>query len=418
MTHASLALHELPDAPRLDEPTSTSLFQRALVVAAIAGVVLLFGWLIDDSPGKRQFFYSYLWGYTWALSVALGALFWNLIHHVTAAGWSVGIRRTFENITRALPVLAVLFIPIALGIGTIYKWSHADDLKNGKQIWLSPAFFIGRFAIYFAIWIGYSMLMRKWSLQSDETEDVEERKRLLRKMEYHAPVGLLLLALSSTFAIFDLVMSLNYHWFSTIFGVIFWADCIRASLSSCVLIILALRSAGYLRSTVTREHFHDMGKLMFGFTVFWTYVAFAQYFLYWYGNIPEETKWYWDRRAGTWYEASQLLAIGYFAVPFVLLLPRGSKRNPKIIGFIAAWVVFFEMFHLYWQIMPEGLKATVHDRPSAGVSIHWMDIASITMFAAVIVGSLLYGYRTAALFPQHDVRLAESIHHAVDEFGD
>jgi hypothetical protein len=418
MTHAPLAVEDLPDAPRLDPATANSLYHRMSAITGVAAAVLASGFLIDDTTGKRQFFFSYLWGYAWALSVALGALFWNLIHHVTAAGWSVGIRRTFENITRALPVLAVLFIPIALGIGTIYKWSHADDLKNGKQIWLSPAFFIGRFAFYFAIWIGYSTLMRRWSVRSDETSKYEERKRLLRKMEYHAPVGLLLLALTSTFAIFDLVMSLNYHWFSTIFGVIFWADCIRASLSSSVLITLALRSAGYLRSTVTREHLHDMGKLMFGFTVFWTYVAFAQYFLYWYGNIPEETKWYWDRRAGTWYEASQLLAVGYFAVPFVLLLPRGSKRNPKIIGFIAAWVVFFELFHLYWHIMPEGQKATVHDRPSSGVAVHWMDVASIAMFAGVIVCSLLYGYRKAALIPQRDVRLAESIHHAVDEFGD
>lgn len=415
---AVLPIEELPDAPRLDSVTGSSLFQKVMIITLVAGALLAFGWIVDDTPGKRQFYYSYLWGYTWALSLALGALFWNLAHHVTAAGWSVGIRRIFENIHRGLPVLAVLFIPIALGMNTIYKWSHADDLKNGKQIWLSSTFFLLRMAFYFGVWITYSRCMRKWSLQSDATESIEERKALLRKMEYYAPSGVLLLGLTSTFACFDLVMSLNYHWFSTIFGVIFWADSIRIALVSCVLIVVGLRSAGYLRHTVTREHLHDMGKLMFAFTVFWTYVAFDQYFLYWYGNVPEETKFYWDRRMGSWYTMSIALPICYFAVPFLLLLPRGAKRNPKVIGFVAAWVLLSHMLHLYWEIMPEGLKVSVHDRPASGVAPHWMDVASIVMFAGVMLGCVVHGFRKDPLIPMRDLRLAESIHHEVDEFGD
>jgi len=406
------------DTPRLDAADGTGAFRKVAFVGGLAAACLAVGYLVDDTPGKRQFFFSYLWGYTWALSIALGALFWNLIHHITAAGWSVGLRRIYENIHRAIPVLAVLFIPIALGIGTIFKWSHADDLKNGKADWLSPTFFIIRVAVYFAVWIIYSNLMRRLSLQIDHTEDLEERKKLQRKLEWYAPSGIALLALTSTFAAFDLIMSLNYHWFSTIFGVIFWADGIRGSIVSCVLIVIAMHSFGYLKHTITREHFHDMGKLMFGFTVFWTYVSFAQYFLYWYGNIPEETKFYWDRRVGTWYTLSILLPICYFGVPFLILLPRGNKRNPKIIGFTAAWVLFWQMTHLYWEIMPEGLKATVHDRPSAGVSVHWMDLASIVMFGCVIVGSVVYGFRNENLVPVRDVRFDESVNHEVDEFGD
>ncbi len=368
-----IAWEDLPDAPHFDPDKALGALAKVAFVSGAAAAVLLTGWLVDDTPGRRQFYYSYLWGYTWALSVALGALFWNLIHHVTAAGWSVGIRRVFENVHRALPVLAVLFVPIALGLDTLFKWSQADDLKHGKQVWLSHAFFLGRMIFYFAVWIAYSSALRRWSLLCDSSEDIKERKRLQRRMEWWAPSGLLLLALTSTFAAFDLIMSLNYHWFSTIFGVIFWADGVRSSLAFCVLIVLGLHGAGYLRSTITREHFHDMGKLLFGFTVFWAYVAFAQYFLYWYGNIPEETKWYWDRRAGSWYAFSMMLPIGCFAVPFFVLLPRGCKRNPTIIGFAAAWILLWEMAYLYWQIMPEGLKAHVHDRPAAGVSLHWMD---------------------------------------------
>jgi hypothetical protein len=415
---ADIAPENLPDTPHLDAEAGASIFQKSCILAGIAAIMLLFGLLIDDVPGRRQFYFSYLWGYVWALSLALGALFWNLIHHVTAAGWSVGIRRIFENIHSALPVLAVLFIPIALGLSPLYKWSQADDLHNGKQVWLSPPFFLLRFAVYFAVWIFYSNLMRKWSVRCDVTEDSEERKKLQRKMEWYAPSGILLLALTSTFAVFDLMMSLNYHWFSTIFGVIFWADCFRASLAACLLVVLALHWAGYLRRTVTREHFHDVGKLMFGLTVFWAYVAFAQYFLYWYGNIPEETQWYWDRREGTWYTLSIVLPICYFGVPFLLLLPRGAKRNPKTIGFIALWILVFEMVHLYWEIMPEGLKSTVHDRPSTGVSFHWLDVASIVMFGALMIARVVHGFRYHALIPIRDVRLGESIHHEVDEFGD
>lgn len=404
-----------PDVTRLDATQGSSAFGKIATVTGLAGAVLLVGWMTD----ARQFYFSYLWGYTWALSIALGALFWNLIHHVTAAGWSVGIRRIYENIHRVLPILAVLFIPIALGIGTIYKWSHAEDLHHGKGVWLSPAFFLIRVALYFTVWITYSSSMRKWSLQCDATEDIEQRKILQRKMEWYAPSGLALLALTATFAAFDLIMSLNYHWFSTIFGVIFWADCIRGSLVSCVLIVIAMHSAGYLKHTITREHFHDMGKLMFGFTVFWAYVSFAQYFLIWYANIsPEETKFYWDRRQGTWYTLSILLPICYFGVPFLILLPRGNKRNPKIIGFTAAWVLFWQMTHLYWEIMPEGLKQNVHDRPATGVAIHWMDLASLVMFGGVLIGCLVQGLRQYNMIPIHDVRLGESIHHEVDEFGD
>jgi hypothetical protein len=415
---AAVAPEDLPDAPHLEVAAGASIFQKSCILVGVAAVMLLFGWLIDDTPGRRQFYFSYLWGYTWALSLALGALFWNLIHHVSAAGWSVGIRRIFENIHRVLPVLALLFIPIAQGIGSIYKWSQADDLHGGKQVWLSPPFFLLRFAFYFAVWIAYSNSMRKWSLRCDHTEDVAELKKLQRKMEWYAPSGILLLALTSTFAIFDLMMSLNYHWFSTIFGVIFWADCFRVALAGCVLVVVSMHWGGYLRHTVTREHLHDMGKLMFGLTVFWAYVAFAQYFLYWYGNVPEETQWYWDRREGTWYSMSIILPFCYFGVPFLLLLPRGAKRNPKMIGFIALWIVLFEMLHLYWEIMPEGLKANVHDRPSMGVSFHWMDVASIVMFGGLMMASVVHGFRYHAMIPIRDVRLAESIHHEVDEFGD
>jgi hypothetical protein len=411
---------DLPDSPRIDEAASTSLFQKLGALVITSAIVMLVGWATDDSPGKRQFYFSYLFGWFWALSLSLGALFWVLIHHLTAAGWSVVIRRIYENITRMIPVLLLLFIPILIGMDTIYKWTNASEseLPHGKGIWLSKPFFVVRILIYFTIWIGYSHFFRRQSIRMDGTSGFEDRKALLRKCEWWAPSGILLLGLTATFAAFDLVMSLNYAWFSTIFGVIFWADSIRGSICLCVLTILVLHYAGYMRHTIKREHFHDMGKLMFGFVVFWTYVSFAQYFLYWYGNIPEETVFYNDRREASWYTLSKLLPICYFAVPFILLMPRGNKRNPKTIGFVAAWVMLFQALHLYWEIMPEGLKSSIHDRPEKGVSIHWLDIASLTLFGSIMASCMLWGFRNYPIIPVRDPRLAESIKHQVDEFGD
>jgi hypothetical protein len=224
--------------------------------------------------------------------------------------------------------------------------------------------------------------------------------------------------LTATFTAFDLIMSLNYTWFSTIFGVYFWAGGIRSSLALIILITLGLRSAGYLRNTITREHLHDMGKLTFGFTVFWTYIAFDQYFLQWYGNMPEEVQFFRNRRVGTWYHMSVILPLGYFVVPFLILLPRGNKRNPKIMAFVASWILFFHCYDQYWQIMPEMLKPTVHDDPISGIQFHWTTIASLLFFGGLLMTCLFNGWKKAPMIPVGDPRLDESIHFENDEFGD
>lgn len=401
--------------------------QKNLVsVTLLAGGLLVVGYLMDASAEKKQFFYSYLTAWTWALNLTLGALFWNLIHHVTAAGWSVAHRRIFENVTRALPVLGLLSLPLLAGLDSIYAWTHAHDLKNGKQIWLSKGFFIARIGFYFFIWMLYAWMMRGGSLRMDRTGSAKERKAILKRLEWWAPSGVLLLGLTATFAAFDLVMSLNYTWYSTIFGVIFWADGIRGSLSLLVLLILVLRRMGCLQNIITSEHFHDIGKLMFGLTVFWAYVSFSQYFLYWYSNMPEETKFFLDRRhtsesgvqPTTWYTLTILLAVCYFGVPFLLLLRRDCKRSPRILGFVAGWILFFQYAHLYWEIMPEGLKETVHSFPRSGVNIHGMDIAGVFFFGGVVLNCVLWGSRRECLIPVADPRLSESLTHEVDEFGD
>ena len=406
---------DLPDSPVLGSDKAGALFGTFVAVAVAAGVGLAVGFVMDT----ERTLWSYLWGFVWALSVCLGALAWNMFHHVTDAGWSVVLRRIFENVHRTLWLLAPLSLPVVFGLGVLYKWTHErDHLMNGKATYLSTSFFVIRLAIYFSIWIYYSSKLRSISESQDNNTDREAVKAATRKMQWWAPSGLVGLGLTATFAAFDLIMSLNYHWFSTIFGVIFWADSIRGSMALCVLIVVSLHTAGYLRNTITHEHFHDMGKLMFGFSVFWAYTSFAQYFLYWYTNIPEETKFYNDRRVGSWYTISIMLPICYFAVPFFGLMRRGAKRNPRSIGAIALWVLLFGGLHFYWEIMPESLKLTAEATPVSGASLAWTDPVAALFFAGVIGSVVTWGFKNHPLIPVRDPRLGESLRHEVDEFGD
>jgi hypothetical protein len=397
----------LPDDVAPLGEKAAGLFRNLAVVVAVAGLVLLVGAIINP----RQFFHSYLFGYVFALDIALGALFWVLIHHVSDAGWSVGLRRVFENMNRALIPLAVLFLPVLIGIytGNLHRWyefihenpeslgESKAHVQHVKQLYFSTPFFLARLALYFGVWIGYSAAMRNWSTEQDSVGGAA----LTRRMHWWAPSGVVLLALTSTFFAFDILMSLQYTWFSTIFGVYFWVGGIRGSLTTCVLIVLTLRAAGYLRHTITVEHLHDVAKLMFGFTVFWAYIAFSQYFLIWYGNMPEETQFYLLRRNGAWYTASILLPILYFVIPFFMLLPRAHKRNTTWLAVIAGWILLMHAFDLYWQIMPVLHPDTIH--------FSLLDVAAPVCLFGVLLLSVVWGLQRLPLIPVRDARLNETI---------
>jgi hypothetical protein len=380
--------------------------RTVFAVLLATGVVLAVG--LFTNP--RQFYFSYLFGYVFALDIALGALFWVLIHHVADAGWSVGLRRVFENMSRALVPLAVLMVPVLIGTftGNLYGWydfvhgpeptdEHVGHLWHVKSVYFATPFLLARLALYFAVWIGYSVAMRSWSTKQDAVGGAA----LTRRMQWWAPSGVALLGLTATFFAFDMLMSLQYSWFSTIYGVYFWVGGIRGSLATCVLIVLGLRAAGYLRHTITVEHLHDVAKIMFGFTVFWAYIGFAQYFLIWYGNAPEETQFYLLRRNGSWNEVSILLPVLYFVVPFFLLLPRANKRSPRWLAVIALWILVMHAYDLYWQIMPVLHQDTVH--------LHWLDFAAPVFTFGVLMAATGWGVVRVPLVPIRDPRMNEAI---------
>jgi hypothetical protein len=225
----------------------------------------------------------------------------------------------------------------------------------------------------------------------------------LRKV---SAAGLVLFGLTTAFSGFDLLMSLDPHWFSTIFGVYFFAGSFMSSLAFIILCYASMqRVGGMLNGLVTTEHFHDLGKLLFGFTVFWAYIAFSQYMLYWYGNIPEETVWYRHRLEHGWQYHSAVLLAAHFILPFILMLPRASKRVLPVLSFMAVWMLIMHWFDLHWVVMP------VLDIARNGhAGFHWLDFTSWLGLVGVFFGILMFRLSRHSLIPQNDPYLQKSIH--------
>lgn len=376
-------------------------FRIALSVAAIGALGTVWAWLSSDHP-EETFFHAYLVNFTWVLTLALGALFFIIITHLTRAGWSIVVRRIAEVLTVPFPVLALLAVPIIFGMHHLYEWTHldvveADPILKGKQPYLNSTFFIARIIGYFVIWTLLAWRFRKLSIEQDTSKDPQ----LTNRMGKLSAGGTLLFALTVTFAAFDLLMSLYPHWYSTIYGVYFFAGCVVAFFALCSLIVMALHRVGKLNNIVTVEHFHDLGKLMFAFTVFWAYVAFSQYMLMWYGNLPEETLWYEVRQTGFWRSWSVLLLLGHFLAPFLFIMSRYQKRRVPMLAAAAIWMLAMHWVDLYYLAMPG-------HRPETNPFV----LADFTLF--LLLGGLFAAltFRNlgkVALIPTGDPRLPESL---------
>ena len=380
--------------------SGTAHFQQPALIIGIAGLIAtLAGYFIDQS----QFFFSYLTAYMFWLTVALGALFFTMLHHLTGADWSVVLRRILETVTMTLPVLAILFIPILLGLHDLYHWSHedalaADPILQKKSAYLNPVFFTIRIVLYFTIWIVIARGLYKTSLAQDGGHQPEQTIKM-RKIS--AP-GMVLFALSITFAAFDILMSLDAHWYSTIFGVYVYGGSLLAILSFMVIFANLLRKKGLLADTITIEHYHDLGKFLFAFTIFWGYIGFSQYFLIWYANIPEETIWYLHRWEGSWKIITMTIVFGHFLIPFLALMPRFVKRKLGALTFFAIWIFVMHWIDIYWLVIPN-----LHHH---GAHFSWMDLTATLGVGGIFLWYFLQKYYKNPLVPVGDPRLDVSIH--------
>ena len=367
------------------------------LTAFVALTLSIAGAMIDP----HQFSFSWLFAFAFFFTLCAGCLFWTIVHHATDAEWSVVVRRQLENIASLAAVLALFFVPILVLRHHLYEWMNIppghDPAFDAKRPYLNWHFFLARTIFYFGFFILASFFLRRLSIRQDK--DGNPRCTLLmRKVAF---IALPLFALSLSFGAFDWLMGLNYRWFSTMWGVYIFAGAAGSSMSLLVLVISALRSAGYLKEVVTLEHYHIMGKWMFAFCVFWAYIGFSQYMLQWYANIPEETQYYIVRNTESWWPLSLLLVFGRFFGPFAILLLQSIKKEPHRLAMIAGWILLMQALDMYLIVLP-----SLH---GTGVRLSIWDLLCPIAIGCSLAFIYLRLVGRTSLFPVRDPRLIESL---------
>ncbi len=334
----------------------------------------------EKALGWSRFFHSYLANYMYCLSICLGALFFVMIQHLTRAGWSASIRRLAELLAFTIPWWAILFLPILVSVfsgdGLLYAWAVGggeglEPIVKEKLGYLNPGFFTIRAVVYFAVFTVAARTYFLMSRKQDETGDTE----ITLKLQRWAGPFIMLFALAVNFAAFDWMMSTDAAWFSTIYGVYLFAAGMLSFFATMIFTCFMLQKSGRIEKLVTTEHFHDMSKFQFGFIVFWGYIAFSQFLLYWYGNIPEETLWYKHRMEHGWQYLGLALIAFHFAIPFLGTVSRHVRRNR---GVMAGWAIFILCVH--WLDMTFLIMPNVSDFDVMMVAGHfacWIGMVSV-----------------------------------------
>ena len=377
-------------------------WNRIPLIGAACALVGALGCAILGPGNPKQFFFSWLMAYLFFLSLAIGGLFFTLFMYACQGGWGIVVRRICETVFATIPVMAVLFVPLLLGLQYLYPWSvpgaaEQDALVRWKSPFLNVPFFLIRAAIYYVCWSFIALLYYRLSRGQDATGDPAVSARL-RKF---AGPAIIVLALTSTFASIDWIVSLTPHWYSTMFGVYFFAGSFIGFIALLSVLVPAMRGAGLLETVITPEHLHDLGKFLFAFTAFWAYIGFSQFFLIWYANLPEESFWFKARLEGSWEIASLLLMAGHFGVPFFYLMGRDVKRNGWTLAVGGIWLLAMHFVDIYWQVMP-----TLHPE---GIRPSVLDVAALLAVGGCFVAAVSWLMRRQALVPLRDPRLDESL---------
>jgi hypothetical protein len=327
-----------------------SLRKKALIVAAVAGVIAIMGAFINPA----RFFQAYLMAFIFWSAIALGSLVTLMIHHMTGGVWTYLIRRPLEAAAKTIPWVGLMFIPIIIGMPHLYEWSvpanvEADKYLQFKAPYLNTPFFVIRALIYFAIWGGLAHLLTRWSYEQDQTGEA-----LLNKpMRVTSGIGIVLYAIASTFAAFDWIMSLDAHWFSSIYGPMFMVGHGLTALAFMLLVLVSLAKSEPLSTLVNQDRYHDLGKWFFALIILWMYMMLAQFIIIWSGNLPEHIVWYLRRIGPAWKTLAALLVAFHFLAPFLILLSRLTKQKAPVLIKVAFGILFMRFLDLFWLIAPE-----------------------------------------------------------------
>ena len=438
MSASITAVADLSDRSIMGDDRLVRTSRVAYVVAVISLIAAAFvAWKQNDPHGLAMI---WLQNGIFVLTLSLGAFFFVMVQHITNAGWAVAIRRIAEAQAANLTWISVLFlVPMfwllitnrewngfGHGLAIIWPWADMAHLTEHspaegaivaqKTAFLNPTFFMIRACIYFAFWA----LATRWFLSTSRRQDQTGDATLSTKMRYAAAPCLILFALTSTFAAVDWIMSLSPAWFSTMFGIYFFAGTCAGGFSIIAIGCLRLQAMGYLRGVITAEHYQDIGKMIWAFgIVFWAYIAFSQYMLIWYGNLPEETVWFLARQVGDWAWVSVALIVGHFFIPFLFFISRWMKRWRGTLAFGAVWMLAFSWIDIYWLVMPvvphDVATFTTYDALAAAYATtstglgNPLNYLMLVGFIGLSIGSATGRLSRGSVLCRRDPRLNESL---------
>lgn len=383
-------------------PQSVAGLQRLGLIAAVAGLVLAgVGFAM---AGLERFYEAYLVAYTFWHGIALASLALLMVQHLSGGAWGVVIRRPLEAAASTMPVMAVLFLPIIAGMSDLYHWTHPEALSDpmiaAKASYLNAPFWLARAAAYFIIWSAMAHFLLKWSRLQDETGD----PAYTRKLSILSGGGLVVYSLTITFAMVDWLMSINPHWFSTMWGPLFMVGGALAALAMMIAVLVMVSSAAPMDRVLSAGHFHDLGKLLFAFLMMWAYLAFSQFLIIYSANLMEEVPHYIARNQGGYQYITIALVILHFAVPYSILLSRDIKRDMTKLRVVALWLIFMRVVDYYWTIAPEF---------NPTLSLTLLDVALPIAIGGIFLALFARRLQSQPMLPLHDEGLEKALTHHV-----
>jgi hypothetical protein len=394
---------------RLYAPAEVSRWQSvALGIGAIALIIWLVGLVTGD---KEQALRSWLLGFIYWGGISIGSIGILMLQYLTGGAWGVVIRRILEASSRTIILVAIFFAPIMLGIDTLYHWATAagDKIVEHREIYLNHNSFGIRAIIYFAIWFAMAYLLNKWSAQQDKTDNPEDAAKFLGRATAFSGPSMVIFALVVTFASIDWVMTLDKHWFSTIWGMLYLVGWALSTFAFIIALLANLMDKEPFNRIIGKKHFHDIGKLMLALVMVWTYFNLSQYLIIYSGNIPEETPWYLTRISGGWQYVGLILIFFHFAFPFLLLLSRDIKRNAKWLSMIAVFILVMRIVDMYYHIGPQPF----HGDTGHGGEFHisWMDFAAPIAIGGLWLWWFFGELKSRPLLPHQDPFVDNAIKH-------
>jgi hypothetical protein len=375
---------------------------RGLAIGAVGLVATVIGFFVED---KALFMQSYLIAFMFWLSVALGSLGLLMVQYLSGGAWGIVTRRVFEAGARTLPLLFVLFLPIALNLPVLYSWTRpgaaSDPVIQEKALYLNTGFFYVRYVLYFAIWIGLTSMLVRWSREQDATAPRLPGPKDRRFRVVSGP-GVVLYILTVTFVAVDWVMSLDPHFSSTIYGLLLVGGTAVCAQAFAIIVIAAIAKSRPMSEVLTPEHVHDLGKLLLAFIMLWAYFEVSQLIIIWSGNLTEEIPWYLIRTHGGWHVVTWIVALGDFFVPFALLLSRSLKRDIRSLARLALFVLVMRTVEVIWMIAPIFRQT---------ITVQWLDYAVILAMGGIWLFFFFRNLAGRALVPAHDPSFKKALAH-------